>query len=87
MAKIPTLPIELAQLLEKRRREQGITQEQLAAAAGVSRRTINGFIQGDTDIGLRRFTRLCNALDLVIELHPGQMPTEEELHLIFRVEE
>ncbi|MGJ9420737.1 helix-turn-helix transcriptional regulator [Massilia sp. CMS3.1] len=87
MARLPLFPLELAQLLEKRRRERGVTQEQLAAAANVSRRTINAFIKGDTDIGLRRLTRLCIVLDLVIELHPREMPTEQELPSIFRVEE
>lgn len=87
MAKIPIFPFELAQLLEKRRREHGLTQEQLAAAANVSRRTITAFVQGDTDIGLRRLTRLCIVLDLVIELHPRQLPIEEELPSIFHVEE
>jgi transcriptional regulator with XRE-family HTH domain len=87
MIKKTMTPLELAQLLDKRRRDRGMTQEQLAAAANVSRRTINAFVQGDTDIGIRRLIRLCSALDLVLDLQPGELLAEQKLPSTIHVEE
>jgi HTH-type transcriptional regulator/antitoxin HipB len=74
----------IIEVIERRRAERGVTQEALAEMAGVSRRTLNSFFSGKTEIGLRRLLRIAAALDLTLALSPGQgRPTESELAAIF----
>ncbi len=60
----------------KRRKEQKLTQEQLAVLAGVSKPTLNSFEQGKTTIRLdsARQARLRVAIDLYLVLGGGWMP-------------
>jgi transcriptional regulator with XRE-family HTH domain len=71
--------------VEARRKELGMTQEALAQAAGVSRRTLTAFLSGKAQIGIRRLLRLATALQLSLSLTPRcERPTEAELAGIFR---
>lgn len=47
-----------------RRKEQGLTQEQLAVLAGVSKPTLNRFEQGNTSITLSNALKILSALGL-----------------------
>jgi transcriptional regulator with XRE-family HTH domain len=71
-----------------RRKEHGLTQEQLGKAAKVSREMVSRFENDAHDIGLRRLLRLCEALDLELIVRPGRgRPTLEELNDLFKDEE
>lgn len=48
----------------KRRKEQGLTQEQLAVLAGVSKPTLNSFEQGKTNIKLDSAFKILSVLGL-----------------------
>lgn len=48
----------------KRRKEQGLTQEQLAVLAGVSKPTLNSFEQGKTNIKLDSAFKILKVLGL-----------------------
>lgn len=47
-----------------RRKNQGLTQEQLAILAGVSKPTLNGFEQGKTSITLDNALKILRAVGL-----------------------
>lgn len=49
----------------KRRKEQGLTQEQLAVLAGVSKPTLNSFEQGKTNVKLNSAFKILKVLGLV----------------------
>lgn len=49
----------------KRRKEQGLTQEQLAVLAGVSKPTLNSFEQGKTNIKLDSAFKVLSVLGLL----------------------
>lgn len=48
----------------KRRKEQGLTQEQLAVLAGVSKPTLNSFEQGKTNVKLDSAFKILKVLGL-----------------------
>lgn len=48
----------------KRRKEQGLTQEQLAVLAGVSKPTLNSFEQGKTNVKLDSAFKILKILGL-----------------------
>ncbi len=48
----------------KRRKEQGLTQEQLATLVGVSKPTLSSFEQGKTSITLANAIKVLHALGL-----------------------
>ncbi|MCY3983248.1 MAG: helix-turn-helix transcriptional regulator [Roseovarius sp.] len=48
----------------RRRKEQKLTQEQLAVLAGVSKPTLNGFEQGKTNIRLDNALKILRMLGL-----------------------
>lgn len=75
----------LIQTIIDRRRELGLSQEELGRRTDISRRTIIAMESGANDIGLRRFLRILQALDLSVAVKPGaDRPTESELQDIFR---
>jgi transcriptional regulator with XRE-family HTH domain len=70
-----------------RRKERGLTQEQLGALAKVSREMVSRFENDAHDIGLRRLLRLCDALELELIARPGRgRPTLEEVEHLFKDE-
>lgn len=54
----------LVEVAVSRRKEQRITQEQLAVLSGVSKPTLNRFEQGDTSITLKSAIKILEALGL-----------------------
>lgn len=54
--------------VRRRRIELGMTQDQLALAAGTTRQLISRLEKGNLDISLRRLTEVSRALGLRIEL-------------------
>lgn len=76
---------EITRAIIQRRKERGLTQEQLGKLARVSRELISRFENNAHDIGLRRLLRLSEALDLEMVLRAGRgRPTIEELDDLFR---
>lgn len=72
-------------LIIARRKERGLTQQQLAEAAHLTREAVSRFENDAHDIGLRRLLRLCAALDLELFARPGHgRPVLEELDEMFR---
>lgn len=58
-------------LVRRRRREKGLTLDQLAAAARIGRSTLAALEAGKTaELGFAKVARLCAALDLVLEARP-----------------
>ncbi len=55
---------ELVKAAIERRKDQGLTQEQLAVLAGVSKPTLNGFEQGKTTLTLGNALKILCALGL-----------------------
>lgn len=75
----------LIQTIIDRRKEQGLTQSQLAELAQISRRAIIEFESGNTSISLRRLTRMLEALDMTLTIKPGgSRPSESELRELFK---
>ena len=75
---------DLAKALDARRRELKMTQKRLAECSQVSRSTLNAFLSGRTDIGLRRLLRLSAVLDLSLRLAPSiGRPTVDDLEEMF----
>jgi transcriptional regulator with XRE-family HTH domain len=54
----------LADVLEKRRQEVGISQEELAKRAGISRTYLSDIERGLRNISVNTLTRLSRALDV-----------------------
>jgi transcriptional regulator with XRE-family HTH domain len=61
---------ELALLVTRRRKDLGMTQEQLARRAGVRRATLADLERGDSTPSFATATRLLAALDLVLDASP-----------------
>jgi transcriptional regulator with XRE-family HTH domain len=74
----------IGQLIAERRRAKGLTLSQLAAKAKVGRSTLAALESGKLpELGLERVSRLCAALDLVLEARPLHLeaPILEHRHL------
>lgn len=66
----------------KHRKERKLSQTQLAAAAGISRSTLDAIENGRAgELGFSKLTRLLGVLGLEMKLHAasGQRPTLEDL--------
>lgn len=75
---------DLAKAIDVRRRELKLTQDELAQRSQVSRSTLNAFLSGRTDIGLRRLSRLAAVLNLSLRLVPSiGRPTVDDLEEMF----
>ncbi len=58
---------ELGAQVAQARRSRGLTQSELATAAGLSRQTVSSLERGDLgDLGLRKVLRLLDALELTL---------------------
>lgn len=68
-------PFEFGAVVAARRRELGLTQEQLATRSGVTRLWLVKFENGTAgDAGARRMFDVARALDLDVRLEPAQNP-------------
>jgi len=71
---------EIGSLIETSRKYHKLTQEQLAMAAGVSRKTISDLENNRRpDIGLQRLLAILTRVDLVLEVKPFQSLTLNDL--------
>jgi transcriptional regulator with XRE-family HTH domain len=71
---------EIGRLIETARKKHRLTQEQLARAAGVSRKTISDLENNRRpDIGLQRLLAILTPVDLVLEVKPFQPLTLHDL--------
>ena len=68
----------LVQDFVRARKEQKLTQQQLATMAGVSRRTIV-LIEAGGDCTLGTLRRIANALGLQMQAHTPRLPTLDDL--------
>lgn len=57
-------------VVESRRIELEMTQEELASLSGVNRRTMNACLSGHSEISLRLLLRIVAALHLTLQLSP-----------------
>lgn len=74
---------QLASALREYRRTQKISQQALATAAHVARRTITN-AESAENVGLKEFCRIANALGYELALRPKAMVVYEELTTIFK---
>jgi y4mF family transcriptional regulator len=75
---------EIVAAIIARRKMLGLTQEQLAHRAGVSRRTIISVEAGQHDIGIRKLLRLLDSTGLTLSLKEGGVrPIESDLRSLF----
>lgn len=71
--------------ITQRRKTLGLTQADLAARAGISRRTMVDIEAGKHDIGIRKLLRILDSIGLTLIIREGKdRPTESELSSIFR---
>ncbi|WP_334190647.1 helix-turn-helix domain-containing protein [Noviherbaspirillum sp.] len=78
-------PDQIIAEIVKRRHLLGLTQAQLAARAGISRRTMVAIEAGAHDIGIRKLIRLLDSTGLTLTVKEGKdRPTESELSELFR---
>ena len=71
---------DIGRLIESARKKHKLTQEQLARAVGVSRKTISDLENNRRpDIGLQRLLAILTQLDLVFDVKPFQPLTLNEL--------
>ena len=61
-------------LLLKRMKEKGLTYYSLAQLTGVNRLTLQRNLEGETEMSLRTYLKICGAL----ELRPYLIPSEND---------
>ena len=54
-------------IIEQKRKERGMTQQQLAAALGVSRQTINAIEKGEYNPTINLCRSICKILDKTLD--------------------
>ena len=62
------MKLEPREIVRAQRRRKGMTQAELAEAAGLHKRTIYQFELGKSDISLGRFTKILEVLGLSLEV-------------------
>jgi transcriptional regulator with XRE-family HTH domain len=72
---------QLSDALKRRRQEQRLTLEQLAAKSGVSRAAISKIERGDSGASTPVLDKLAEALDLSISQLVGEPPGAPVLHI------
>jgi len=78
----------ISEAVRQRRVAKGLTQENAASVAGVSRRTISDFEAGGNRISLGNLNRLLRALGLELAIREASgRPTLDELSDRYRGEE
>lgn len=71
----------LGKSIRRLRKEQGLTQAELAVRVGISRATLSG-IENNTilELGIRKYEKLLNALGYTLTIKPhSDRPTLDEL--------
>jgi len=71
----------IGRLIAERRREKGLTLQQLADAAGVGRSTLAALEAGKLEeLGFNKVARICAAVDLKLEAHPPALEAPLMVH-------
>jgi len=69
-------------LIRETRNQAGLTQATLAARLGMSRATLSKVENGTIEeLGIRKFARICDALNLELSAHPRRVPTLNEAYV------
>ena len=74
---------DLGLYLRERRREAGLSQDELAIRAGVSRRWLSGFEGGKPTAEIGLIFRVTAALDMVVDVKP-EPPRELDLDVYLK---
>ena len=82
MQAIARTPLQLGNSIRQRRRELGLTQEQLAARAGVRQRTISD-IERSAAARFDTVLRVLAALDLELVVRPRTKGSSEDIEKLF----
>lgn len=69
----------LGEAIRSARQRRGLTQQQAAEQAGVTRLTVIRIEDGRDSVSVRNHDRLCAALGLELSVSPRTRPTLEEL--------
>ena len=82
METIARTPLQLGNYIRQRRRELGLTQEKLAAKAGVRQRTISD-VETSAKVRVETVLRTLAALDLEIVIRPRTKSSSRDIERIF----
>jgi len=62
------MKLEPREIVRTQRRRKGMTQAELAEAAGLHRKTIYQFESGESDVSLGRFMKILQVLELSLQV-------------------
>jgi HTH-type transcriptional regulator / antitoxin HipB len=82
MQTIARTPLQLGNYLRQRRRELGLTQEKLAAKAGVRQRTISD-VETSAKVRVDTVLRTLAALDLELVIRPRTKSSSRDIERLF----
>jgi len=82
IAKIARTPLQLGNYIRERRRELGLTQENLAAKVGVRQRTVSD-IETSAAARLDTVLRALAALDLELVIRPRTKGSPQDIERLF----
>jgi len=82
MANLARTPLQLGNSMRERRRKLGLTQEQLAAKAGVRQRTVSD-VENAGNARLDTVLRILAALDLELVLRARTKGSAQDIEEIF----
>lgn len=73
----------LGQAIRSMRQHRGLTQQELAARAGVPRRKVIEVEQGSPRVAIETYARVVDAVGGELAVAPARRPTFEELKDVF----
>lgn len=82
METLARTPLQLGTCIRERRRQMGMTQEQLAAKVGVRQRTVSD-IETSASVRLDTVLRTLAALDLELMIRPRTKSSAKDIEAIF----
>jgi HTH-type transcriptional regulator/antitoxin HipB len=80
--KVARTPLQLGNYIRERRREFGLTQENLAAKIGVRQRTVSD-IETSAAVRLETVLRALAALDLELVIRPRTKSSPQDIERLF----
>ncbi|QXH51855.1 helix-turn-helix domain-containing protein [Pseudomonas fakonensis] len=73
----------LGALIRTRRLNRGLTQQQVAALAGLTRQKVIAVEQGSFSVAMGAYAKVLAALDCELQVVPAVMPTLDEIQGLF----
>lgn len=73
----------LGALIRTRRLNRGLTQQQVAALAGLTRQKVIAVEQGSVSVAMGAYAKVLAALDCELQVVPAVMPTLDEIQGLF----